>query len=294
MPTETLTYGTDHSLQTVTVTTFSHSSPTGYWLVLIHGGAWRDPTQTAANYLAPVSTLLTPKITSNTTPLPITGLASISYRLGAHPSHPQDASSTAVHDLRTAKHPDHIHDVQAALAFLQARYAFGDRYLLVGHSCGAMLAFQAVMGQFRRGMDAAAVPRGILGMAGIYDLRLIRDMHKDVAAYEEIVVGAFGGEESAWDAASPAVVKGADGVEGGWGGTPRLAVLAHSSDDGLVDLEQRDAMRNALRRWEATSPGRAVEQLDLTGRHDEAWEKGDELARGIVFALERLRAMESA
>ncbi|KAL5361673.1 Alpha/Beta hydrolase protein [Aspergillus floccosus] len=292
MPTETLTYGTDHSLQTVTVTTFSEPSATGYWLVLIHGGAWRDPTQTAANYLAPVSALLTPKITTNTTHLPIAGIASISYRLGAHPSHPQDASSTPLHDLRTAKHPDHLHDVQAALAFLQTRYAFGDRYLLVGHSCGAILAFQVVMGRFR-GADAASVPRGILGMAGIYDLRLIRDMHKDVAAYQEIVEGAFGSEESAWDAASPAVVEGADGVEGGWGGAPRLAVLAHSSEDGLVDPEQRDAMRNALRRWEAASPGRAVELLDITGQHDEAWEKGDELARGIIFALEKLRAMES-
>ncbi|KAL4893894.1 Alpha/Beta hydrolase protein [Aspergillus ambiguus] len=293
MGTETLPYGTDSSLQTVTVTTFAQPSNTGYWLVLIHGGAWRDPTQTSTNYLAPISNLLSPKIRNNTAPLPIAGIASISYRLSEHPDHPQDPKSTLIHDLRTAKHPDHIKDVQAALAFLQARYGFGDRYVLVGHSCGAILAFQSVMGRFRSANDVS-VPRAILGMAGIYNIRLIRDMHPGVAAYQEIIEGAFGADENGWDAASPAVVDGEEGVEGGWGVSGRLAVLAHSSEDGLVDLEQRDAMRTALRRWEAVSPGRAVELLDLTGQHDEAWEKGDELARGIIFVLEKLRVMESA
>ena len=78
--------------------------------------------------------------------LPIAGFASISYRLSAHPNHPQDPINTDPKDFQDAKHPGHIDDVEAALAFLQNTYGFGGRYILVGHSCGATLAFQAVMG----------------------------------------------------------------------------------------------------------------------------------------------------
>ncbi|PKX94372.1 arylformamidase [Aspergillus novofumigatus IBT 16806] len=293
MPTETLQYG-HHKLQTVTISTVSDNLDAGYWVILIHGGAWRDPTQTAVSYLTPAESILTtpPAYTSTTLPH-IAAFASIEYRLSAHPSYPQNPDHTDPTEHRNAKHPDHIRDVQAALDLLQRKYGFGTKYILVGHSAGATLAFQSVMGAFRD--SAAAVvspPAAILGMAGIYDLRLLRDTHRHISAYQEFIEGAFGSDEAVWGAASPASVNGSEGVEGGWT-SGRLAVLAHSAEDGLVDAAQQQAMQAALSRWEDSTPQgsgqRRVEMLSLKGDHDDAWIKGDELARAIAHTLAGLQ-----
>lgn len=132
-------------------------------------------------------------------------------------------------------------------------------------------------------------PAAILGMAGIYDLKLLRDTFRDVSAYQEIIEGAFGKDEAVWDAVSPAAVQGPSGVEGWSAG--RLAVLAYSAEDGLVDPTQWEAMRQALAVWEkgqSQNKSRQVELLSITGQHDDAWEKGEELARAIAFTIEKL------
>jgi hypothetical protein len=217
--------------------------------------------------------------------------------------------------------------VEAALAFLQNTYGFGQRYILVGHSCGATLAFQAVMGAvaghreqlFNGSADECDVPSepvssspeplpprlvahptAIVGVAGIYDLRQIVETHRDISEYRKFIEGAFGSDELLWDAVSPAQMVGSRGVEGGWK-TGRLVVLAHSKDDSLVDLGQLETMREALRAWEGrkaqavkeelTSYDRRVQILPITGEHDEAWSKGEELARAVKFAFEELRKM---
>lgn len=272
----------------------------------------------------------TESILRNTPNLPIAGFASISYRLSAHPDHPQKQATTAPEEYRSAQHPDHIRDVEAALAFLQNTYAFGSRYILVGHSCGATLAFQAVMGavanhreqSFNDGADdsgagaevvstspgplpprLAAQPTAIVGVAGIYDLRRLLDAHREISAYREFIEGAFGAHEMTWDAVSPAQMVGSRGVEGGWK-SGRLALLAHSKDDGLVDEGQLEAMRDALKGWEEseaqvpkqelTARDRRVRTLTISGAHDEAWIDGTELARSIQFAFEQLREMSLA
>ncbi|KAL2789005.1 hypothetical protein BJX66DRAFT_245469 [Aspergillus keveii] len=295
MSLETFSYG-DHALQTVTVADLHPAQPlhdagtgtgtdVGYWVILIHGGAWRDPTQTSESYLTPALEVLR-KISSTTSPLPINRLASISYRLSAHPSHPQDPSTEPTSTLRAAKHPDHLVDIHSALAFLQTKYKFGSNYILVGHSCGATLAFQAVMRGIFSGGEYAA-PIGILGMAGIYDLRLLRDSHRDISAYQEFIEGAFGDDEALWDSVSPAIVGGEEGVAG-WG-NGRVVVLAHSEEDGLCDLAQSLKMKETLGPWEKNGNERKVHSLSIKGEHDEAWEKGEELAKGIVYTVEKLQ-----
>ncbi|KAL4930167.1 arylformamidase [Aspergillus undulatus] len=315
----TFAYGV-HDLQTVTVTRLpsqSHPASTspapatataknaengddvdddkhGYWVILIHGGAWRDPTQTSSNYLTPALSIL-----SSASPPPvqqISGLASISYRLSPHPSHPQDPSALPS-SLRAAKHPDHLADVQSALAFLQKKYGFGGRYVLVGHSCGATVAFQTVMDSLKNkgtgeGEIKYELPLGILGMAGIYDLRRLRDSHRDISAYEELIAGAFGDDEEVWDAASPGVVQGAEGVEGWKDG--RAVVLAHSRDDELCDTAQSENMKVFLEGWKGKGKAgegkaREVQFLPIEGQHDEAWMKGEELARAILVTIQKLR-----
>ncbi|KAJ5620349.1 hypothetical protein N7510_004333 [Penicillium lagena] len=315
----TVTYGRHNVLQTISVTPMARQD--GYWVIYIHGGAWRDPLVTSGAFDATESLL------RKTPDLPIAGYASISYRLSAHPNHPQDPQSTPSAEFRDAKHPDHISDVEAALTFLQTTYGFGSRYILVGHSCGATLAFQTVMGavaghreqSFTAGAydpstgaetvfsslgslppRLTAHPTAIVGVAGIYDLRKLRDTHREISAYREFIEGAFGKDEKLWDAVSPAQMVGSHGVEGGWKlGT--LAVLAHSRDDELVDEAQMDSMRAALRGWEEADAqvsveGRAFQRrrvcsLPLRGAHDEIWGNGEELARAIIFAFRELQDM---
>lgn len=138
-------------------------------------------------------------------------------------------------------------------------------------------------------------PTAILGVAGIYDLRLLRDTYRDKPAWQEFIEGAFGPDESVWDAASPAKVEGGDGVEGGWSSSGRLAVLAHSPEDALVDASQGEAMRWALMRWEKgrsqEGGDRHVVMLPVKGLHDDPWEKGEELARTIAATVEEMRKM---
>ncbi|EKV21449.1 hypothetical protein PDIP_06580 [Penicillium digitatum Pd1] len=272
---------------------------TGY----IHGGAWRDPAVTSTSFNATESLLREKN-------LPIAGFASISYRLSAHPNYPQDPLNTDPKDFQDAKHPDHITDVEAALVLLQNTYGFGSRYILVGHSCGATLAFQAVMGAVSghreqalaspQSLTLTAQPTAIVGVAGIYDLRQLRDTYADVSAYQEFTEGAFGANETLWDEVSPAQVIGSRGVEGGWK-SGRLAILAHSQDDGLVDASQVEVMKEALKNWEkkgahvsmqeSSNCDRRLRFLPINGVHNEAWEKGEQMARAVTFAFEQLQEM---
>ena len=126
----------------------------------------------------------------------IAGFASINYRLSPYPSHPSDPSSPS-DPSRNAKHPNHIHDVLNAIRLLQKEYGFGERYLLVGHSCGATLAFQVAMirrgeGPYKPGYEK---PVGVLGVEGVYDMVALRDNHKEEAVYQEIIENVFGTDE---------------------------------------------------------------------------------------------------
>lgn len=281
-----------------------HIEPTDELNSYIHGGAWRDPTETSSALDLASSTLLkNPTYITKTLPQ-IKAFASISYRLSAHPSFPQDPSTTPPTEYRDAKHPDHIRDVETALSFLQNKYAFGNRYILVGHSCGATMAFQSVIpglaGYSRSSALRERVGKGgpvaILGVAGIYDLKLLRDKHRDISVYQEFIEKAFGKEEEEeglWGGVSPANVD-EGGVEVGWW-AGRLAVLARSQGDDLVDASQGEVMKETLANWERSAFSnvgvKSVVELSLQGGHDDHWRKGEELARAIAFTIEELQKM---
>ncbi|KLJ12105.1 hypothetical protein EMPG_12769 [Blastomyces silverae] len=267
----------------------------------IHGGAWRDPEITSTSLEPTLEALV-----SNYDPQILHGVAafaSIDYRLTAHPKFPQDPSATEPTHLRSATHPDHLNDVQNAIAYLQAKFQFGERYILVGHSCGATLAFQAVMGSVLSAGTTGSETTGpnikppitIVGVEGIYDLRVLRDTFKEFPVYQEFIEAPFGTDENVWDGVSPAKVEGQKGIAGGWV-NGRLAVLAHSEADELVDMGQLRAMTKMLEMWRAAgSQGRTRNVLlldDLKGAHDEIWNKGDELAQVIVKAISELKRLE--
>ena len=112
-------------------------------------------------------------------------------------------SSNQVADpARSSVHPDHIHDVQAAVRYLQQKYEIGRNYVLVGHSCGATLAWQVFASRWceggserrhrleitttskgvagndiqrekvREDNDHLPLPKAVAGVEGIYDLVL--------------------------------------------------------------------------------------------------------------------------
>ncbi|OJD22104.1 hypothetical protein ACJ73_06552 [Blastomyces percursus] len=298
-------YGQESILQGISVyypRPLSQTSPSSsVWIIYIHGGAWRDPEITSTSLEPTLEALV-----SNYGPQILQGVAafaSIDYRLTAHPKFPQDPSTTEPTHLRSAKHPDHLNDVQNAIAYLQDKFQFGERYILVGHSCGATLAFQAVMGSAlsagRTGSGTTGpnikLPIAIVGVEGIYDLRALRDTFKKFPVYQEFIEAPFGSDENVWDGVSPAKVEGQKGIEGRWV-NGRLATLAHSEADELVDIGQLRAMSKMLEMWRARGsqgPTRNVLLLDdLKGGHDEIWSKGDALAQVIVKAISELKRSE--
>ncbi|OJD15977.1 hypothetical protein AJ78_03809 [Emergomyces pasteurianus Ep9510] len=277
------------------------NSSSSFWIIYIHGGAWRDPEITSTS-LEPTLEALVYNYDPQTL-LGVAAFASIDYRLTAHPNFPQDPTATDPSHLRKATHPDHLNDVRTAIAYLQDKYGFGEKYILVGHSCGATLAFQTVMGQVpnsraREGTSTGPkieLPIAIVGVEGIYDLRALRDTFKEYLVYQEFIEAAFGSDENIWDGASPARVEGQVGIEGGWV-NGKLAVLAHSESDELADMGQLRAMAKMAERWKAAeTEGRTRNVLlldDLKGAHDEMWNKGDELAHVIAKTISELKQSE--
>lgn len=133
-------------------------------------------------------------------------------------------------------------------------------------------------------------PIGIVGVCGIYDLRLLRDDFKHVKIYDDFTRGAFGTDEELWDAVSPARASAADsGVVAGWK-NGRVAVLASSRGDSLINPAQADVMSaQVLLKWKAMMPGRTVVEIhDLTEEHDDVWKKGEELARVVTVAVQEV------
>jgi kynurenine formamidase len=215
----------------------------------------------------------------------IQGFASINYRLSPHPDFPQDGNTIPARELRVARHPDHIRDVWSALAFLTLEYGIRDRYVLVGHSVGATLAFQLLMGS--EALIGASPPTGValpacvIGVAGMYGFYDLNARHG--GAYKGIFAGAFGDDEHKWDDAAPACFRGnfRDVWKGG-----RLALLACSTEDGLIDGPEIDSMAAVLK----LDHVECVVKKDVGGEHDFAWRDGTPIARLVVWALEHLRS----
>jgi acetyl esterase/lipase len=257
--------------------------PTGPWIIYIHGGAWRDPLVTSSSF-APTVKELTAKhssIFSN-----IAGIASIDYSLS-----PQGKDIAPLDPARRAKHPDHIVDVLTGLSYLQSKAGFGSNYVLLGHSCGATLAFQVAMSHSKWGPSATALqvakPKAIIGLNGLYDMpTLIREPGEKHAAlqpvYENFTRLAFGDDEKVWYTICPISVSDWK-VE--WAEGSKF-VFVQSHEDSLVPYRQLEDMRKAL--LASKAEGLEVGELLAAGDHNELWEKGDRLAEIVVEVVKSL------
>lgn len=253
------------------------------WVIYIHGGAWRDPEIDASSFETTQDLLLKSLVGDN-----IAGFASINYRLSPYPSHPSNPSNPS-DPARNVKHPDHINDVLTAVLYLQETYRFQDRYVLVGHSCGATLALQVAMKRYWGSQYESTFalelnvepPRAIVCLEGIYDLQMFVDLHPEQPVYKEIVHNAIGSSD--WKAASPTNADFDDSWPDG-----ELVIIAHSPDDQLITKDESEAMRSFLEAQGWNTEGeRVVKWLEVKGDHDEVWQSG-EASKAIEFAIQTL------
>ena len=201
----------------------------------------------------------------------------MNYRLSPYDQHSRDSSSPD-DPARNARHPDHLRDICCALEHLQKTYVFGSQYVLIGHSCGATLAFQTVL---HRHLPFPK-PFAVLGVEGIYDLVALRDHFSNVPIYQEILAGAFGENEEVWREASPIHGNPGEVWEEG-----KLACIAHSKEDSMVDEGQALGMIAALKK--SGSYGKRQDRLLwIEGEHDDVWQRGDSLAKSISSVLDTL------
>ena len=279
-----------------------------YWIIYIHGGFFRDPSVTSSSFYPALEMLVTGSHhhrhllkhegrdsgPSDISPY-IAGYASLNYRLSPHPDKdPQDPEKTPAYELRNAKWPEHVHDVLAAIAHLQAKYGFGERYLLVGHSVGATMALLSTLAAHKspfsqtKGIEMPKIepPMAVLGVSGIYDFPLL---HESFPGYVGLTRNAIKNEED--DVlASPASYDATEYTDT-WtagGKKKRAVIIAHSRDDGLVDWKQVEAMEGLLKHRSAID----VSVIEMKGLHNEIWDKGTELARVMTEAVGVMRRLE--
>ncbi|GKT58971.1 kynurenine formamidase [Colletotrichum tofieldiae] len=275
-------YAADSELQKLGVWELAQNADNaaGYWVIYIHGGAWRDPRKTLHGFEPSIEEIVK---ASSIPKSEIRGFISIDYRLSPHPSFPQDPAVTPPAKLRCAQHPDHLRDVWSALAFLQREYDIQDRYILIGHSAGATLAFQLPMGPVALGATPppeVKMPAAFVGVSGIYELCDFDARYGGNCT--EFIVAAFGEDRESWNKVVPARFSGSfrDALP-----AQNLILLAWSPDDSLVDEPEIDGMASKL----GKDGVECTVVKNLTHDHDFVWEDGKQIARLVSEALGLLR-----
>lgn len=223
-----LQYGED-TLQRVEV--YSSSSPK--WVVFIHGGAWRDPSNDHSDGEKLLKALAAKNDVST---------ASIDYRL-----------SPKIH------HPEHIKDVLKALSALYSTFKM-EQMVLVGHSAGTFLALQSMVPQFYREYGDDNTERAVNAciavfcVEGIYDLKTLLLVYP---SYRDFVHQAFGTDEDLYDQFSPA--SGLYTVD-----NAKQLFIVHSPQDELLDYSQPSVGVRQLHNTNITT-------VEIPGTHNEAY-----------------------
>jgi kynurenine formamidase len=268
--------------------------------VHVHGGAWRDPELTSTS----IEPTVAHAFSAADRAAPIIAIASINYTISPFPTRPA-LSYDAVKDhhsdpAREAIHPQHVGDVLKGLDLLRS-FGLSDRsYILSGHSCGATIAFQAILQtpeSYELHVPDAPCPAALLGLNGLYDLpALVNGLdasHEGLRDdYEMLLSSAFGEDKDTWCAASPARFDPTEIAERvREGKAPRLVVLDQSTEDQLVPMNQRQRLKSTL---ESVSGLGVIEGHRCTGTHAAPWEQGTMIWENLrdIAALLRKRNEE--
>ncbi|KAK8038123.1 hypothetical protein PG994_014890 [Apiospora phragmitis] len=249
---DTTKYG-PHDLQTIGLWRSGNESKLAgkTWIIYLHGGAWRDPRKTHLDFMPTLNHFHALAESSR-----VAGYASIDYRLSPHPEFPQDPAYPA----------------------REQSYGFDSDYIVVGHSAGATMAYQMLMGAtVPSGME---LPKAVVGVQGIYDLRGLVDRFGP--GYAGFITAAFG-DPSTWDRASP--MKYTDGFKSHWK-EGKVAVLGRSPDDELVDAAELEGMAQVLEKDKVNH----LVFKDMKGSHDGVWQDGQHVARLIAETIKAIYA----
>lgn len=247
-----------HDRQTIGIyREISNESLCHDFVFFIHGGAWRDPTNSfkdGTRLLNSLSKIFTKDNGSET------GLIGVSldYRLS-----PQ------------VLHPVHLQDVALGLDYINQNYKV-KRAIIVGHSVGATIALQ-LFKEWNSWSDSVKAilskVRVIVGSEGIYDIRALL---RDDPSYESFIREALGQNTSYkdWDELSPLSETRIDpGNE-----PPRLnfsgrLVIVHSMEDELLSYKiQPEIAKRLLRSSEIEVDVKYI----ANGLHDDVY-KGEKL-----------------
>jgi hypothetical protein len=155
-------------------------------------------------------------------------------------------------------------------------------------------------GKAPRKRQTIELPTAILSVSGIYDFPLLHSSNPG-KGYEDLTDNAIPDPKDQ-ELTSPARYSMQDYLDS-WadgGKTRRALVLAHSKDDGLVDWNQVEAMRDVFAGVQdgeghqnaANEAIRVGGILELKGRHDDIWRTGAELARVIRLAVKVMRDLD--
>ncbi len=266
--------------------------------VHVHGGAWRDPRLTARS----IEPTVAHAFSGTGRSAPIAAIASLNYTLSRFPTHPalpyDPIKDNHTDPSREAVHPQHVSDFLHGLALLRSFGLTDGSYVLSGHSCGACLSFQSILRPPRHyGLDhlpAAPIPAALIGLNGLYDLpELVTatglgESHAHLRDdYEMFLSNAFGADQRAWPAASPARFDPAEVAEQvREGNAPRLVVLEQSAEDQLVPTRQRELLTAKLSEVDGL---RVVEGNRCTGKHAAPWEQGDMIWESVQDVLRLLQ-----
>lgn len=218
------------------------------------------------------------------------GFISIDHRLSPHPDFPQQ-EDTPAQSMRMAAHPDHIHDVHMAINLAQQLYGIKNDYIFIGHSSGATLGYQLLMGGAVTPNLALPcsvhLPAAIIGIYGIYDLLGLNSRYG--GQYSSFLAGAFGADTDVWRQVSPSQFDG--DLKAGCAAEPSrngpvIAILADSKDDKLLDYAEVETMKRRL-----MIDGIDVVVVDnLVGGHDFIWQDASQLSALIYQCIKTLRS----
>lgn len=265
------------------------------YLVHVHGGAWRDPQLTAAS----VEPTVAHAFSSPDSAFQVRAIASINYSVSPFPTHPTEPYDAVINQhsdpAREVLHPQHVKDVLDGLSFLRAFGIAEMSYILSGHSCGACIAFQAILqspAYYTLNMADAPCPAAIVGLNGLYDLSALVDelgpSHEHLRGeYGTLLSKAFGRDVAIWKGASPArfdPVGITKRVQEGL--APHLVLLDQSAEDQLVPMNQLEKFETALRKSEGVTVRRGMRCI---GKHAAPWEQGSTIWESVQDVLTYLR-----
>lgn len=195
-------------------------------------------------------------------------------------------------------------DILAGLRFLQKKFGFGKNYVFFGHSAGGFLNYQVLLNrvaclgttteEVKDKFEDVELPIAVVGFEGIYDLAGLNARMK--GTYAGFMEAAFGpnnnttpsAQQSAWDIASPATNRKGNFKTDWFDKGGKLAVLAQSPDDELVDMPECDIMEKRLRE---DGVGNVLVFRDLVGGHFEVLRDGS-FARVLKATLEELAKLD--